>query len=842
MLRNLYEKIQRFIPLAGLLILAAAFWLIHHEIHAYHWTEISSAVRDIPITIVFFMVVLTLLGYVLLSFYDRLGLEYARENVARGRVLLTAFIGYALSNNVGYSLLSGGTIRYRFYSAWGVPGSAIARVMLFGTLTYFIGALTLIAGSAVFAPSGLKLPGVLPQVLPMLALGILAIWWIAVLFLRNTLQRQTSIPAPWLALRQTLVAVADLLTASLVLYVPLFHYTGMPFESFLLIYISAQLAGILSQVPGGIGVFEASFLYLCAEQYPSSHIFAALLAYRAIYYLLPLVMAGCIMAVYEYKAGTLNTVKTRAKSISGIIPQLFAVLLLLAGGILLFSGATPATSVNRLHHFMPLSVLELSHFVGSIAGVLMLFLAHAVWRRLDSAYIVTIVVLGIGICSSLLRSNIFDAIILCILLAAFIPARRHFFRTSALLAKGLPGSWFIVVLAITGSSVWLGFFSYKHTEYASELWWQFSLHGDASRFLRSLVGIAVLFIALLFHRLLSRTVHALMLPAQAELDKADTIIRLMPETEPHLALMGDKYLFWSKSGSSFLMFGTTAGYWIVMGDPAGNDDEFEELIWNFREAADYNGAKTAFYQVSVHHLPLYIDMGFSLIKLGEEARVLLSDFNLEGRKKQSLRHSYNKNQKEGLYFDVIPASKVPDILSELQVISELWLQDKKTREKRFSLGYFHNDYLSRCSIAVLRNGEQKIIAFANLWQTELKKEISVDLMRYDPAAPSGVMEFLLLSVMFWGKSQNIEWFNLGMAPLSGLEKHPLAPLWHKIGNKVFHMGGEFYNFEGLYHYKNKFEPVWTPRYLAVPAGLSAPAVLLAVTKLISGGLKGIVLK
>jgi len=136
----------------------------------------------------------------------------------------------------------------------------------------------------------------------------------------------------------------------------------------------------------------------------------------------------------------------------------------------------------------------------------------------------------------------------------------------------------------------------------------------------------------------------------------------------------------------------------------------------------------------------------------------------------------------------------------------------------------------------------KIIAFANLWQTELKKEISVDLMRYDPAAPSGVMEFLLLSVMFWGKSQNIEWFNLGMAPLSGLEKHPLAPLWHKIGNKVFHMGGEFYNFEGLYHYKNKFEPVWTPRYLAVPAGLSAPAVLLAVTKLISGGLKGIVLK
>jgi len=115
-------------------------------------------------------------------------------------------------------------------------------------------------------------------------------------------------------------------------------------------------------------------------------------------------------------------------------------------------------------------------------------------------------------------------------------------------------------------------------------------------------------------------------------------------------------------------------------------------------------------------------------------------------------------------------------------------------------------------------------------------------MRYDITAPNGVMEYLTLSVMVWAKARGYRWFSLGMAPLSGLEQHPLAPLWHKIGNTVFRFGHEFYNFEGLFLYKNKFDPVWQPRYLAAPAGLSMASVLLAVTTLISGGVRGIFTK
>ncbi|HET7831330.1 MAG TPA: phosphatidylglycerol lysyltransferase domain-containing protein, partial [Gallionella sp.] len=333
----------------------------------------------------------------------------------------------------------------------------------------------------------------------------------------------------------------------------------------------------------------------------------------------------------------------------------------------------------------------------------------------------------------------------------------------------------------------------------------------------------------------------LALPTPAELDRAEAIVRKSSETSSCLALTGDKYLLWSDSGNSFLMFAVTSKYWIAMGDPVGLREEQEELVWKLRTQADYHNARIAFYQVSKQHLPIYLDLGLALIKLGEEARVPLESFTLEGRKHSSLRQAFNKTEREGLWFDVVPASGVDDILPQLQAISDHWLENKKTREKRFSLGFFSADYLRRGSVAIVRKDE-RIIAFANLWELDNKAELSIDLMRYEPSAPNGTMEFLIVALLLWGKQQGYQWFNLGMAPLSGLERHPLAPLWNRIGNTIFRFGNEFYNFNGLYQYKNKFDPVWQPRYLATPNGLSMASVLVAVTTLISGNIKGVLAK
>lgn len=97
-------------------------------------------------------------------------------------------------------------------------------------------------------------------------------------------------------------------------------------------------------------------------------------------------------------------------------------------------------------------------------------------------------------------------------------------------------------------------------------------------------------------------------------------------------------------------------------------------------------------------------------------------------------------------------------------------------------------------------------------------------------------------MMLWGRDQGYDWFNLGMAPLSGMESSESAPLWHKLGHWVAHHGEHFYNFEGLRRYKEKFDPVWSPKYLICPGGLALPRILADVGGLVSGGLKGILFK
>jgi phosphatidylglycerol lysyltransferase len=130
-----------------------------------------------------------------------------------------------------------------------------------------------------------------------------------------------------------------------------------------------------------------------------------------------------------------------------------------------------------------------------------------------------------------------------------------------------------------------------------------------------------------------------------------------------------------------------------------------------------------------------------------------------------------------------------------------------------------------------------LAGFANLWTTGTRAELSVDLMRFGPDAPRGTMDYLFIELMLWGRRTGYRNFNLGMAPLSGLEAHPLAPAWHRVGNFIFRHGEHFYNFEGLRRYKAKFDPTWEPRYLVARGGIALPRVLIDVSTLIAGGVK-----
>ena len=301
-------------------------------------------------------------------------------------------------------------------------------------------------------------------------------------------------------------------------------------------------------------------------------------------------------------------------------------------------------------------------------------------------------------------------------------------------------------------------------------------------------------------------------------------------------------LVFSPAGDAFVMFGQMHRSVIAMGDAVGAAQPAEEATRRFVHLCRAARRRPVFFEVAAERAALYEDLGLALTKLGEQARVALGSFDLGTHRHAPLRQACARVRRHGCRFEIVPAAGVPSLVPELLRVSQGWLAAKATAEKGFSNASFDAAYLARFPVAVVRDDEHGVLAFANLWQGGGKEELSVDLMRHLPGSPSGTMDFLFSEILVWGRDNGFRWFDFGVAPLAGLDSGPQAPLWHRVGTLIYRHGEHFYNFRGLRSYKDKFSPVWTPRYLASPGGAALPAALLDVTALIAGGLRAIVSK
>ncbi len=572
-----------------------------------------------------------------------------------------------------------------------------------------------------------------------------------------------------------------------------------------------------------------------------------MLAYRLVYYLLPLALAALTLGVYELRhqrERILWLPRMVGPWVPVLLPHVFALLALISGAVLLFSAVTPAVEARLtwLADLLPLSVLEISHFASSLVGMGLLLLARGLQRRLDAAWLLTVLLLAAGIIASLLKGADFEeALILAVLLAGLLPSRRQFYRRASLFGERFTPGWLAAIAVVLLCSVWLGLFSYKHVNYSHSLWWEFSFGGEggAPRFLRAMVG--ALGVALFFGiaKLLRPASLEPTLPGQGELEQARAIAAAFPHTYAHLALLGEKALLFNENRDAFLMYGVEGRTWVVMGDPvAAREEDRRELAWEFRELCERHDGWPVFYQVHPDYLGLYVELGLTLLKFGEEARVRLAEFSLDGKTRKTMRNNVHRLEREGYCFEVAETAAVPTLLPQLRVISDAWLSGKNSREKGFSLGFFNEKYLLGGPVAIVRFNSE-MVAFANLWAGG-RKELSVDLMRYPPGSPNGLMDYLFIQIMLWARDQGYEWFNLGMVPLVGLQNRSFAPLWNRFGALVFGGGETFYNFRGLHQYKDKFNPKWEARYMAVPGGMTLPRILTDLTALIAGGFKGVI--
>ena len=300
------KMLKKMVSWAGLFFFAVAAYMLYVQLSRYSLEDIEAALLSIPSHNLWLACLASLGGYVALSSYDYLALRYIKRKLSPLKWIFAGFIGFSVSNNAGHAIVSGGTIRYRLYTRWRFHAAEIVRMVTFSGFTYLVACFFLIIVGYLLTPNHAFGAGSVSKlttevVTLVSALGLL-VYFCASLFYKKPIiikGVEFDIPSFKMALAQVFIGAADILMASLVLYFALIPFMDISFDVFMGVFIIAQVLGVFSQVPGGLGVFEGLFMYIIPGEHNQATLFGALIAYRIIYYLLPLLLSGVVLFSYE---------------------------------------------------------------------------------------------------------------------------------------------------------------------------------------------------------------------------------------------------------------------------------------------------------------------------------------------------------------------------------------------------------------------------------------------------------------------------------------------------------------------------------------------------------------
>ena len=419
-------------------VFGLALWVIHYETRTMSFEDIRAAIGNVGMIDVAAGCGLTALSFLMLIGFDALALRSSGIRVPFPRIAFAAFCAQAISHTAGFAALTGTSVRLRVYGNAGVPPAAVAKLMVFCATAFTLGAVTLGGLAGLFegtrVAAALNLPETVVHLTGILALAVFLIYATASargagIHVRSW---RIAVPALPVTIGQTLLAIGDLIAAGAVLWVLLPADLPLSFPAFLGLYVVAIVAGVLAHVPAGLGVFEGIVL-LFLPGVPAPEVLGALVVYRFVYNLVPLILAATLIALAEAgrAAGRMAPAIRRAGAgAAQIAPIAFALLAIASGAVLLASAATPAaTGRLDLLDGLPLVVVEASHLASGVVGLLLLVIARGLARRVDAAWMAATILSGLGAVLSLLKGwDWEEAILLAVVTGLLVLARRAFGR------------------------------------------------------------------------------------------------------------------------------------------------------------------------------------------------------------------------------------------------------------------------------------------------------------------------------------------------------------------------------------------------------------------------------
>ena len=628
------KRYLRHLPaLLGVALLIGAIYVVQREFRSLKMSEIKASLSAIPISALAMAFAWTVLSYGVLTFYDRLGTIYAGHKVRYRRVAFASFCAYALSHNLGFAAVSGAAVRYRLYSHWGLTPVQIAKVVAFCSLTFGLGGLVL-GGAILFTePRALPFFG---SRLPMWAFWAIggAMWAVVATYVTVSKVAGTvtfrgttfSLPSWRMAIIQVALASVDVAITSAIFYALLPDVPGLTFTRFLACYLASYSAGLLANLPGGIGVFDTAML-LGLEPYLSPpQILGAILVFRLCYYIIPLFLAGGLFSMNEILVRGGALVKTgaigrRTQSFARMSEPDFAIaaavgVVSLCGALLLSLGVLDSRpDFSWIDPDFADLAANAGQFVPSLIGAALIVLAIGLSQRVTLAWGATVTLLLIAAGYIAAQGNelwIAGVLVLAAILVA--PFRDAFYRHARLITGPLEAEVLVPLIALAVCVFALAAFEPRVRTMEENSWWEIILSPNVPNSLRLVMALSVGLALLAIVRLL-RPGHVTWVPWAGEGRLRYASLGVLPPAVADGMVMGE-------AGRAGIAFRRMGGVMLGLGDPVGSPSDSVSAVWRLRDLAAQEGLDPAVWRAGPGLLKVYGGLGLTALPLGPDGLLL----------------------------------------------------------------------------------------------------------------------------------------------------------------------------------------------------------------------------
>ncbi|MHA8262560.1 bifunctional lysylphosphatidylglycerol flippase/synthetase MprF [Lactobacillaceae bacterium Melli_B3] len=817
-----YLKVIKILFIFSVLIFSIReFAKIISEVNGH---EVKASFESQSPTALIIMLILGLLAVLPMLIYDFTIVKFLPGKFKSTYIFKTGWITNAFTNILGMGGLIGASLRANFYSENAKPKEilyAISKIALF-----LLAGLSTFCWVSLIMIFGFDIDGVLVNYWPFLIAGAL---YFPIIFVITRVNNSEFFKDLTLNRELTLIVGSCLewgSCAALFLIIGTLMHVDVNLVAVFPLFIIANVMGVIGMTPGGLGGFDLTIttgLLMLGVDKPETLVWLAF--YRIFYYVIPFVIA-LVLFIHDYGKRINDFLDDIPKTLFQRTAQVLVSAFLYFSGIaLLLSITLPnVVLVNSFYlSIEPYTFYFLNQLTTIIVAFILIGLARGYSSRVNRAFWPTVVILAIAIGNTLWKENFpINMSILAVIIVLLLWVSK-----GALYRNRLSYSWGqrimdTIIFAFTFIAyTFLGIYNHFHHHFHHGFFKSFFHQPNAYLFpsqqvwFAGFLGLlaASLILVIIYRYFSSKATKWLDQPFDAQ--RVRKVIDEFGGNEvSHLAFVRDKQIYFYTEDDEdqvFFMFKRKANKLVIMGEPVGNAAKFSAAIDQFMIDADQIGLSLVFYEVGEKFTMILHEKGFDFTKAGEEGMVELSKFTLVGKKHRGERALMHKFERDGYEFSIVNPPFDDQFMNELKSVSDQWLDGNP--EKGFSLGYFDPYYLNQAPIAIMKDKDGAVVAFANIMPTGEHDITSIDLMRSSADAPSGIMDGIFINLFQYSLEQKYQYFNLGMAPLSNVGRSKFSFIDEKIANLVYKYGQAFYSFQGLRSYKEKYVNLWVPRYI-----------------------------